>query len=115
MSRPSPRSRRQGRPRPRASTMITHEAGLEALRADYPQPVKQRIFLACRGALHGSRKCLVCGQPGATTRVNLPPEALRAVEPDYAGIRAYWLCLAHGDLTDTDPQVQEALKKGPRR
>jgi hypothetical protein len=96
--------------------MLIHEAGLEVLKGDYPEAVKTRVYLACRGALHGSRHCLICGAPGITTRVSLPPEALKAVEPCYAGIKAYWLCLDHGELTDEDPQVQEALKrKGARR
>jgi hypothetical protein len=116
MSRPSPRSRRPGRPRPGSSTMITHEAGLEVLKGDYPEAVKTRTFLACRGALHGSRQCLLCGGQGATTRVYVPPEALRVDRPDYRGIAAYWLCMTHRELTTADPQVSEALKhRGTRR
>jgi hypothetical protein len=41
--------------------MVLHEDGLAIMRGDYPQAVKQRVYLACRGALHGSRQCLLCG------------------------------------------------------
>jgi hypothetical protein len=96
--------------------MVLHEAGLEVLRGDYPQPVKQRVYLACRGALYGSRQCLLCGGPGAITRVNVPKEALRVDRPDFRGIHAYWLCQSHRHLTDEDPEVFEALQlKGARR
>jgi hypothetical protein len=96
--------------------MITHEAGLEVLKGDYPEAVKTRVYLATRGALHGSRQCLLCGGQGATTRVYIPREALRVDRPDFRGISAYWLCLEHRQLTDEDPRVFEALKRrGARR
>jgi hypothetical protein len=116
MSRPRPRSRRPGRLRPGRSTMVVHEAGLEILRGDYPEAVKARVFLACRHSLSGSRQCLICGADGATTRVYLPPEALRVDKPDFRGIHAYWAFLDHSHLDGEDPQVIAALKrKGPRR
>jgi hypothetical protein len=96
--------------------MVLHEAGLEVLRGDYPEAVKTRVYLACRGALHGPRQCLLCGGAGATTRVHVPEEALRVDRPDFRRIWAYWLCVQHRQLTDEDPQVQEALKRrGSRR
>jgi hypothetical protein len=115
MTRPSSRSRRPNRGKP-SSKMLVHDAGLEALRADYPEAVKTRVYLACRGALHGARRCLVCGGPGLTTRVFIPSEALRVDRPDFRAIAAYWLCLQHRELQSEDPQVIAALaKKGVRR
>jgi hypothetical protein len=116
MTRPSERSRRPGRSRPKAATLSLHADGLQVLRGDYPQAIKSRVYLACRGSLHGPRRCIVCGQPGVITRVSLPQAALRPVEPRYDEIQAYWLCPVHQDLNDADPEVAAALaRRGTRR
>jgi hypothetical protein len=96
--------------------MVLHGAGLEVLRGDFPEQIKTRVYLATRGALHGSRQCLLCGGAGATTRVFIPEAALRVDRPDFRGIAAYWLCLQHRGLTDEDPEVAETLqRRGSRR
>jgi hypothetical protein len=96
--------------------MVLHEAGVAALKADYPEAVKRRIFLACIGAVHGPRRCILCGQPGATTWVHVPAESLRVVAPVFDGIKPYWLCLAHNELDENAPEVLAALqKKGGKR
>ncbi len=79
------------------------------LNDDYPEPLKQRIFLASRGALHGPRKCLVCGKAGYGTRVYIPGEALRIDQPKMRGITAYWLCKVHCAAPPTDDEVSKLL------
>jgi hypothetical protein len=91
--------------------MVLHADGATVLRGDYPEAVKRRVYLATRGALHGSRQCLLCGAQGVTTRVFIPDAALRVDRPDYRGLAAYWLCLEHRELQSDDEQVQEALKR----
>jgi hypothetical protein len=60
--------------------------------------------------VHGARACLLCGKGGWVSRVDVPAAALRVVDPDYSSIRAYWLCVAHGDLPSEDEAIVEALR-----
>jgi hypothetical protein len=92
----------------RRRTIPTTEA-LDWLDGDYPEPLKQRIYLASRGALRGPRKCLACGKLGYATRVYVPSEALRAVEPDVSGVEAYWVCQSHSDASIPDDQIPALL------
>jgi hypothetical protein len=111
MSKPSPRSRRPGRGRPGHRGIAVSAAARAILDGDYPQPVKMRVALASKGVLSGRRECVVCGEPGHTTRVWVPPAALRVVNPDYRGIVAYWVCAEHLALPEGDPELQAALRK----
>jgi hypothetical protein len=94
--------------------MAISAAAREMLRADYPEAVKQRILLASRGSVRGRCVCVLCGEPGSVTRVWIPQEALRPVDPQYDGIRAYWVCVEHIALPDTDPELQAALARRKR-
>jgi hypothetical protein len=85
------------------------------LRGDYPDILKQQIVLAAKGSVPGLRLCMVCGEPGINTRVWIPREALRPVDPQYDGIRAYWACAAHLEPAENDPEVQAALNRRPKR
>ena len=86
------------------------------LRGDYPELVKQRAYLAARGAMHGRRVCLLCRGVGYASRVHVPVEALRVDNPEYGGIRCYWLCLEHSALEDEDERIVQALaaKRSPQ-
>jgi len=95
--------------RPSHKRIAVTEAARKLLREDYPELVKQRVFLAAKGALTGSRHCVLCGKNGHATRVHLPPEALRPIDPDLAGVRVYWLCLPHSQIDPEDPQLVQAL------
>ena len=105
---------RRGRHRPWNRRIVPTEAALEVLKSDYPEAVKQRAYLAAHGALHGRRGCILCGQPGCTSRVYIPPDALRVDDPDYSEVTCYLLCLAHQTLDGGDEQVIEALKTPAR-
>ena len=76
---------------------------------DYPEPLKLRILLASRGAVHGPRRCLVCGKPGHGTRVFIPGEAMRIDQPEMSGITAYWLCKAHSAAPPADAELPTLL------
>ena len=102
---------RRGRHRPWNRRIAPSEAALEVLKGDYPEAVKQRAYLAAHGALHGRRSCILCGQPGWTSRVFIPVEALRVDDPDYSGVTCYWLCAEHQTLESGDEVIVEALKK----
>jgi len=103
---------RRGRHRPWNRRIAPSEAALEVLKGDYPEAVKQRAYLAAHGALHGRRGCILCGQPGWVSRVFIPVEALRPVDPQLDGVRVYWLCAEHCTLDPEDEVIVEALKKG---
>jgi hypothetical protein len=85
------------------------------LKADYPEILKQRILLASRGAVRGRCVCVLCGAVGDTTRVLIPPAALRAVDPEYDGVRSYWTCAMHAAVPETDPELQAALARRRKR
>jgi hypothetical protein len=115
MSRPSPHSRRPGRSRPGKQRMAISAAARAMLKADYPEVLKQRILLASRGSVRGRCTCALCGEPGSVTRVYVPPEALRPVDPEYGGVRSYWVCAEHLLLPDTDGELRGALARRGKR
>jgi hypothetical protein len=110
MARPSPTSRRGGRAAPGHQRIVPSAAVRQILTGDYPQEVKQRVFLASRGAVHGRRPCLVCGGPGWATRIHIAPAALSVghdLVPD--DVTVYWLCQDCSLLPSDDEQIVQAL------
>jgi len=85
------------------------------LKGDYPEVVKRKIFLSASGAVYGRRVCLLCGGDGVSSRVHVPPVALRVDYPDFRGIRSYWLCLVHQALEPEDAQLTAALQGKARQ
>jgi hypothetical protein len=111
MSRPSPRSRRRGRSRPRQSKILPSEQVREILCGDFAEALKRKVFLFAITGVRGPRRCLLCGADGAVSRVYIGAPALKIDQPDFSAIKAYWLCAEHSQLPSEDPQIVAALTK----
>jgi hypothetical protein len=82
---------------------------LKWLREDYPARLKQVIFLASKGAMHGPRQCLLCPRVGVGTRVYVPDIARRVEQPDLSAVQAYWVCSAHSGEAIPDEELPRLL------
>src|SRR5882672_8058375 len=98
MARPSPRSRRPGRGRPRQSKIVPSEQVREILRSDFDEVLKRKVFLFAASGTRGPRRCVACGDAGETIRVHIGEAALKIDQPDFSAIQPYWLCASHSQL-----------------
>jgi hypothetical protein len=79
------------------------------LKDDYPELIKQRIYLLGHGkAQTGKQRCIVCGTRGTFGELWIPAEVLSPM-PGAAKPQAYWCCEHHHANPPTDDELVRLL------